>query len=246
MYEKASIKKKNRLIDWKKLTIKDNGEKLVSLKNYINKGSRIVLDPRYFKDGHKGAFNDIFAREQICSKLDKVANMLPQGYKLIVWDSFRPVSVQESLFNMVFEDFRKDNETWGNYNDEKLKKFIATNCCSLPSINPLCPAPHNTGGAVDLSIIDNNGNLIEMGTNFDEFKDCVPTRYYEEKVEKGEKLTEEEKIILNNRRLLYHIMIDVGFENFTEEWWHYDFGDQFWASYNGEHAIYGAATLDEK
>ncbi len=245
MYENLFIEKKKRLINWKTIPIKENGEELVSLKKYASKSKRIVLDPRYYKDGHKGAINDIYARVQVYSKLLKAAMMLPKGYKLVIWDCYRPTAVQESLFKKIFDGFRTDINKWSNYNDEDLKHYIEENCCSLPSINPYCPAPHNTGGAVDLSILDENGKLMKMGTDFDEFKSTAHTRYYEEKLEKGERLTKEEQKILQNRRLLYYIMLDSGFKNFSEEWWHYDFGNQFWASYTGDYAIYGAAKLNK-
>lgn len=229
---------------WDSVPIIDNGEKLVSLRNIINKNSRIAIEPRYFLGGHDGALNDIYVREQVLYLLTKASKMLPDGYKFMIWDAWRPISVQKSIFNMIFKNFREDNGTWGNYNDEELKRYIVTNCCSLPSTDPLNPATHNTGGAVDLSIINDKGKLLEMGTCFDEFKKNVPTRYYEEKLEKEENLSLEEMTFLNNRRLLYNIMTEVDFVNFSEEWWHFNFGNQGWGDIKERTAIYGKASLN--
>ncbi|KAG0505300.1 MAG: D-alanyl-D-alanine dipeptidase [Candidatus Udaeobacter sp.] len=33
---------------------------------------------------------------------------------------------------------------------------------------------------------------------------------------------------LRNRRLLYWIMREAGFANYPYEWWHFDWGTQFW------------------
>ena len=40
-------------------------------------------------------------------------------------------------------------------------------------------------------------------------------------------------------RLLFWAMADQGFTAFFEEWWHFDFGDQFWGSITGQAARYG-------
>ena len=45
---------------------------------------------------------------------------------------------------------------------------------------------------------------------------------------------------MQNRRLLFNAMVDQGFTNYSEEWWHFDYGNQFWALINGVHAIYGS------
>lgn len=238
-----SIPKLCNSSNWGLVTIIDNGEKLVSLNNLTNENSRIILDPIYFLDGIEGSINDIYVREEVKSLLVKASIMLPDGYKFVIWDGWRPLIVQKNLFNNTFENFRKENSKWGSYSDEDLKTYIAINCCALPSYDLLYPSPHSTGGSVDLSIIDDKGDLIKMGTNFDDFKDNVSTRYYEEKIENGQNLSQEEMDFLNNRRLLYNIMSEVGFVNFSEEWWHFSFGNQAWGDIKGETAIYGAASL---
>ena len=44
-----------------------------------------------------------------------------------------------------------------------------------------------------------------------------------------------------NRLFLYQAMIDVGFVNLTTEWWHYSYGDQYWAIYKEKkQALYGS------
>lgn len=52
--------------------------------------------------------------------------------------------------------------------------------------------------------------------------------------------------VRDNRRLLYKIMTEAGFTNLPSEWWHYDYGDRFWAYYNNCSAIYeGVFTKEE-
>lgn len=226
---------------WQAVIIKECNEKLVPLSKCTS--DRIEIEPRYFLDGHKGALKEIYAREKVCDLLNKAAELLPKGYKFLLWDVWRPVEVQESLFEMTFKNFRNDKIRWGNMSDKELKQYIADNCVSLPSVDPTCPSPHSTGGAVDLTIIDSSNREIATGTGFDEFSINVATRYYEEKLEKGEVLEEDEKIYLKNRRMLYNIMTAVGFTNYSDEWWHYDYGNQFWGKITSNNAIYGKGQL---
>ena len=46
--------------------------------------------------------------------------------------------------------------------------------------------------------------------------------------------------IQRNRQLLYEVMTGVGFVNYPLEYWHYSYGDYYWAKANGvDSAIYG-------
>jgi D-alanyl-D-alanine dipeptidase len=78
-----------------------------------------------------------------------------------------------------------------------------------------------------------------MGTEFDHFGPEAATRYFEDKLLKAETLTIEEYSCLQNRRLLFHVLAEVGFTNYHEEWWHFDYGNQFWGKITGKQAIYG-------
>jgi len=81
---------------------------------------------------------------------------------------------------------------------------------------------HQTGGAIDVTLIDNNGSRIDMGTTLTDF---------------GEKVHTDSDLIIKkqkeNRRILYNAMTSVGFVNYPLEWWHYSYGDRMWAAYSG-------------
>lgn len=49
------------------------------------------------------------------------------------------------------------------------------------------------------------------------------------------------RLVHGNRRLLYTVMVEAGFTNYPLEWWHYDYGDQFWGHLSKRDAIYGLA-----
>lgn len=48
----------------------------------------------------------------------------------------------------------------------------------------------------------------------------------------------------HRRRLLYHTMLAAGFINYSEEWWHYSYGDRLWARTFGKTPFYGFAEED--
>lgn len=220
----------------RKMPIEESNEPLVGLDAYPE---RFVNHPEYYMQGFSGSLPILYTRMGVYGRLVKAASMLPLGYKFVFLDTWRPVEVQQSLFDTYKARLASDNP---GVNDEELTgmalKFVA-----LPSFDNKKPSPHNTGGATDLTIADDRGIWLNMGTYFDEMTDRTCTRYYEEKLEKGEALSDTETDILENRRLLFHIMIAMGFTNYTDEWWHYDYGDQLWAWHNNGQvtAIYGRA-----
>ena len=105
------------------------------------------------------------------------------------------------------------------------------------------PPAHTTGGAIDLTLLDPEGRELPMGCGFDAFTDKTCAAYFEapEHVQGA-----ENEQVRENRRLLYYAMIDAGFTNLPSEWWHYDYGDRFWAYYMRKPAIYeGVFTREE-
>lgn len=228
---------KGKELKWneiRSIKIVENNEPLVPLNFYPEK---IICHPEYFIQEIKNAMPVLYIREGVYKRLVAAAKNLPKGYKFVVYDAYRPVEVQRSLFESYKAKLAKENP---NLKDDELTN-LTLNFVSLPSMDPAKPSPHNTGGSIDLTIVDDEGNLLDMGSYFDDMDDIVITRYFEQKLENGEKLTDKEKKIIENRRLLYNIMIEQGFTNFVNEWWHYDYGNQLWA-YNGNHenAIYSS------
>ena len=115
--------------------------------------------------------------------------------------------------------------------EEETKKFV-----SKPSLDPENPSVHNTGGAIDLTLFDpEQQRELDMGTAFDDFTPKAYAHFFEE--EEARRYDNWEKV-RENRRLLYRCMTEAGFTNLPTEWWHYDFGDNFWSFYTGKPAIY--------
>jgi zinc D-Ala-D-Ala dipeptidase len=225
------------ITSWKEVEIWESGEKLISLNNLYPE--RISVSPQYFLQGIKSSLEESLVRETVADMLLKASSLLPPKYKFFVWDAWRSIETQKAIFDRYRERLKNQNPT---LNEDELITLIQK-YVSFPSLDEKCPPPHSTGGAIDLSIVDQFGNYLDMGTPYDEFDTRANIRYFEEKIEIDKSLSNNDMIILKNRRLLFNTMIEKGFTNYPMEWWHYDYGNQFWAKIKGVNAIYGRVDL---
>lgn len=230
-------------VDWKKATqipIEDNGEPLVPVSL---SPERVLTRPQYFLQGLPGAISDCYVRCQVWQRLRQTAEQLPDGYKLVVLDGYRPERLQIFLFDRLLNEFRN---AFPDKEQAELEQ-MTTRYVARPGNGLKSPTPHSTGGAVDLMIVDARGNFLDMGSGFDENSPCAATGYFESLLSGGDRLSSREIESAQNRRAFYHIMTRAGFCNYPEEWWHFDFGDQVWACSTPDpgsaRAIYGRAVM---
>ena len=76
--------------------------------------------------------------------------------------------------------------------------------------DPRTGSHHTRGVAVDLTLVDDQGRELDMGTPFDAMVD--PSHH-------GHPSLAPE--VHRNRYLLLAIMVQAGFQSLEEEWWHY-------------------------
>lgn len=212
--------------NWKKVKILEKDEELVPLDKM-----GFVVKPIYYLRGIKGALKEAFLRERAARLLKEARKLLPKGWNFIIWDAFRPLEVQQQIFDTYLKAFHRKHPYLPK---ERLLK-LAGKYVSPPILNSSIP-PHNTGGAVDLTLCDERRRELPMGTDFDDFSPKAATRYFERK----QKLTQKEIVYRRNRRILYHTLTSIGFTNYPKEWWHFDFGDQLWGKISNKTAFYGA------
>lgn len=92
-----------------------------------------------------------------------------------------------------------------------------------------------------------HARMLDFGTVFDHGGEKSALAYYESKIAAGESLTEQEMLACNNRRFLFGIMTQAGFQPYFAEWWHFNAPEsQMGAATAGlDYATLGAAGLDE-
>jgi D-alanyl-D-alanine dipeptidase len=84
--------------------------------------------------------------------------------------------------------------------------------------NPKWGSMHNYGAAVDITIVDEQGRRLDMGTPVDYFGRLAQPALEEKFLREG-RLTPDQ---VRNRRLLREVMSDAGFLPISIEWWHFN------------------------
>lgn len=130
---------------------------------------------------------DCYLRKSTAEALVKAnAEFLKLGYRIKLFDCYRPLAVQKKMWKILP----------GTH-------YVA---------NPAKGSKHNRGAAVDLTLVDKDGNELDMGTPFDFFgKEAHHT------------CTTLPKKVLENRKLLKDILNKYNFKSIYSEWWHYEY-----------------------
>lgn len=187
-----------------------------------------------------GAIGALLVRASVGALLQGVDTRLKaQGLRLHLHDAWRPRAVQAYFHDVWMPgEVRRRHPDW----DEAAVMAEVERYWAAPSASPERPAPHATGGAVDITIVWADGAPLWMGSLFDDTTELGHTRRFEAESAALSFSNEEARA---NRRLLYWLMVEAGFANHPEEWWHFSYGDQMWAAHKGEAAaLYGLAEPD--
>ena len=133
-------------------------------------------------------FPAAYVHRELIPLLESVQKELAgKGLGLKIYDGYRPLSVQQKMWDLIHDE-----------------RFV-----SNPAVNQ---GRHTRGTAVDVTLIDKQGNPLPMPSNFDEFSPRSAVDYTGG--------TEEQR---RNRDLLQCVMIRHGFLSYPDEWWHFDF-----------------------
>jgi len=134
---------------------------------------------------------DCFLRYKTAKKLVIANDSFKKiGYRIKFFDCYRPLTIQKKM--------------WKIYPD---KRYVA---------DPTKGSNHNRGSAIDITLVDNLGNELDMGTKFDFFGRKAHHAY--------QNLPEQ---VLENRKLLKSVMEVNGFWSITSEWWHYNLAKSY-------------------
>ncbi|HVF09315.1 MAG TPA: M15 family metallopeptidase, partial [Abditibacteriaceae bacterium] len=192
--------------DLVKIHIEDNGEPLVDIFTVCPAIKWAPKSPR-FDFPRTG-----LARVTVAQMLKRAQGLLPEGLHLQIVGAFRPFEIQRQMYEAARAELAEQHPDW---DDELLTEYI--NVFSAPPIWDT-PPPHTTGGAVDLSIIDDSGERLDMVSPYEIGWDSAPTYL------KG--LSEEAQ---RNRKLLISVLTESRLTNYPGEWWHWSWGEPGWA-----------------
>ena len=134
--------------------------------------------------------------------------MLVQGYRLKVFDAYRPSRAVKHFVFWGIEDQDVRMKPYFYPELEKQELFSRGYVASKSS--------HSRGSTVDLTLLDmNTGKELDMGSPFDLFSEVSHPDY------RG--ITQAQ---YENRMLLQRAMLRSGFEPIDCEWWHFTLGQE--------------------
>ncbi|PRY14171.1 M15 family metallopeptidase [Kineococcus rhizosphaerae] len=162
-------------------------------------------------------------RAGLAARLDLAQHLLPDGLALRVVEGHRPLAAQQTIVAAYREVVRAAHPGAGA--EELLhltSRFVA----------PVDVAPHVAGAAVDLTLVDADGAELDLGTPVD----ATP----EDSAGACFTAAELPAAARRDRDLLVRTLSAAGLVNYPTEWWHWSFGDRYWAVVTGAPAaLYG-------
>ena len=224
--------------NYSKIVIQDCKDELVPIPlEYFS-----VQDPHPYKKlgAIYGGKSPYYLRSMVLESLKSAQNYLQnkyEGWKLHIFDAYRPINVQQFMVDYTFSHLTREQ----GLNSKKLSILEKRNLLNqvykiwaVPSKKYTSPPPHSTGAAIDLTLVNSKGCLLDMGCEIDDLsKKSHPFYYFHSK--------SSMEIAYNERReTLNNIMSNYGFVRHPNEWWHFSLGDQMWAwQSNRKIAYYG-------
>ncbi|MFC6062073.1 nitrilase-related carbon-nitrogen hydrolase [Streptomyces ochraceiscleroticus] len=173
-----------------------------------------------------GAF--AYLREGLVERLLRAQEALPDGLRLQLAEGYRPPALQRRYFEEYADELRAAHPEW----PPARIRDAASQYVSPPEI-----APHSAGGAVDLLLVTAGGAEMDMGSPLN----AGPEESAGACFTHAPGLSAEARA---NRRVLSTALARAGLVNYPTEWWHWSYGDRYWALMTGaEHCLYGRKEL---
>ncbi|WP_025897532.1 D-alanyl-D-alanine dipeptidase [Sneathiella glossodoripedis] len=150
----------------------------------------VLLDIRYASTnnftgaqiyGRAACYLNPEAEGLLCKAIELAAKA---GYRFRIFDAFRPTEAVQKLWDHTPNP-----------------QYLAP---------PSSGSPHARGAAVDLTLVDDEGEDLEMGINFDAM---TPLSHHG-----ALQISEDAQ---RNRAILLGIMTAAGWDFYRNEWWHY-------------------------
>lgn len=183
-----------------RVKISESGEDLMNIRDC----------PQFFFGPDLMERDAVYVRRGVYERLLRAVRLMPDGYALKIMSAYRPLSEQHDLWNRQMARTRAENP---NATEDELVQINRR----------LVAQPHNgfgghqTGGAVDVTLCDMNGDDLGLG----KWLYTGPTV--------------SSRGVRRLRDVLRRTMCAAGFVNYPAEWWHFCYGDRMWAAYSRRH-----------
>jgi D-alanyl-D-alanine dipeptidase len=168
-------------------------------------------------------------RASVARRLVLARDALPRGVGLRIVAGYRTAAAQRAIISSYAAGLRIAHPAIGAAELERLSsRFVA----------PLAVAPHVAGAAADLTLVDSAGRELDLGTPVDATPEQSEGACYFD----APKVSRQARA---NRELLARVLRGAGLVNYPTEWWHWSYGDRYWALMTGAPAaLYGPVAAD--
>ncbi len=162
--------------------------------------------------------SETWVRAGVAARLRTARELLPDGIGLHVIEGHRSRASQQAIVGWYGDQVRRDHPALGEWELRALTSRF---------VSPVDVAPHPAGAAVDLTLVDDDGGqALDMGTPVD----ATPERsngacYFD--------APGISRTARRHRTVLARAMRGAGFVNYPTEWWHWSYGDRYWALVTG-------------
>ena len=186
----------------------ESGEDMLDLHEH----GGLLIDTR--KQDADGAWSRL--RAGVLERLLVAQAALPDGLKLLIIECHRPVALQRHYFESYRSELSELNPGWpASRLDDEASKHVS----------PPAVAPHPCGAAVDLTLCQ-DGVELDMGTPVN----ATPAASANACFTAARNIQELARL---RRELLGEALTGAGMVNYPPEWWHWSYGDRYWAAVTG-------------
>ncbi|WP_093168135.1 M15 family metallopeptidase [Sinosporangium album] len=196
------------------IPVDESGEPLGDARGRLRLSKRLA-DP-------EGAYAHL--REGLLARLEAAEGLLPAGHHLLIVEGYRPPALQRRYFDEYADELRR------TFPDMSADEIWAA---ASRYVSPIEVAPHTAGAAVDLMLCDAEGVELDMGTEINANPEQSAGACYTA----AANITPQAR---HHRDTLAAALTEVGLVNYPTEWWHWSYGDRYWAMATGAAAaVYG-------
>ena len=212
-----------------RIPVVDRGEDLVRVmpSGRLSVGADMPVPPADGVTPPTRRVHDLL-RCDVARRLALAAAALPAHVQLHLVEGYRPPAVQAALY----EAYRRRLLGALPGIDVAESHRLASRFVAPPSV-----AAHPSGAAVDVTLVGTDRRPLDMGTAIDATPEDSDGACYLD-------ATGISDLARHHRRLLRTSLESAGFVNYPTEWWHWSYGDRYWAFVTrAGAALYGEMRL---
>ena len=209
------------------VSIDDCGEPLVPLS--LTDFAVVTPHPYEALGAPYGDLSPYWLRQSVATALQQAQQHLQSTHphwRIQIFDAYRPLAVQQFMVDYTAQTLAQQQGldlAQASLVEKRALMATVHQFWALPSADPKTPPPHSTGAAVDITLVDDIGQPVDMGSPIDEVSERSHPDHFQDETDAKRQQAHR------HRCLLRQVMTTVGFQQHPNEWWHFSLGDQMWA-----------------